>query len=756
MIVRRRIVARGLVQGVGFRPAVALAARERGLSGKVWNERNAALVEVQGPERAVLDFARDLPSLLPAAASLDALDGEELAPAAGEMGFSIAASSGEGPSRFSVPPDLALCPDCLREFLDPSNRRHLYPFISCAACGPRYTYMSGMPYDRAATAMAAFPLCAKCRAEYEDPSDRRCHIEGISCPDCGPRVAGLEEGIEALRSGLVAAIKGIGGFHLACLADDEAPVALLRARKARPRKPLAVMYPSLAALEESARLLEPERAALASPEAPIVLVDKRRFRAPPAEAVAPRNASIGVMVPYSPLHLLILREIGRPLVMTSANLSGDPLVIDDEAARLGLAGVADAIVGHERRILRRADDGVALACAGLSLSLRKGRGSAPRPIRLALPSPAGILAVGAELKSTVSIASGVDLATSPHIGDLEGVAAYEHFRKTVGEMLDWYGVEPQLVACDLHPGYESTRFAEAFAAAKGIPLVRVQHHHAHLLAALVDRGRPGDAEDLGARLGAEGALGLILDGTGYGCDGTIWGGELILARGSDFERRGFLSPFPLPGGESAIAEPWRIAAGLGLLRYVPSGRSARDVEASARAAGDPAVSPATSSCGRLFDAAAAILGFDSRVTFEGEAAMWLEALASEADAAADLPPTCGMDGRALLAALASLAPADPRGKPDETRGLALGFHAALAEGLARSGAEAAVALGLGELYLSGGVFQNRIFTEAIVAALRRLGIEPILGTRVPVNDAGISVGQAAAGILAARGGIVCA
>jgi hydrogenase maturation protein HypF len=783
MIARLRIVARGLVQGVGFRPAIALAARKRGLSGSVRNLRNGALVEVQGEEGAVLAFRNDFPSLLPSAASLDSLDCAEAEPIPGERAFEVASSGTEGPSRFSVPPDMALCPDCLREFLDPSDRRHLYPFISCGSCGPRYTYMSELPYDRAATSMAAFPPCPECRAEYEDPSDRRYRIEGISCPECGPRVEGLEEGIAALRSGLVAAIKGIGGFHLACLADEEGPVELLRSRKARPRKPLAVMYPSLAALEEAALLSDDERAALASPEAPIVLVSKRRFCAPPAEGVAPHNASIGVMIPYSPLHLLVLREIGRPLVMTSANLPGDPLVIDDRAAREGLGGIADAIIGHDRKIHRRADDGVALVCAGATMSLRRGRGSAPRPIKLPEPCPVPILAVGSELKSTVSVAIGEDLATSPHIGDLEGLASYEHFRKTVGGMLDWYGVEPALVACDLHPGYESTRFAEEFARARGIPLVRVQHHHAHLLAAALDGGVLGP----GAEGGAEGLLGLILDGTGYGSDGTIWGGEIILARGSSFERRGHLSAVPLPGGEAAIREPWRIAAGLGLLSRIPAGRSERDVEAAARAALDPAVSPPSSSCGRLFDAAAAILGFDGLVTFEGEAAMWLEALASGTSAAeaaarggaasgrsaasgrgaafgrgaaAALPPPYDLDGRALLASLAERArgirSAGSDRALDEARGLALGFHLALAEGLAGAAAREALGIGLRELYLSGGVFQNRIFVEAFVEAIRRRGVEPRLGSRVSVNDAGISVGQAAAGILAVREGIVCA
>ncbi len=753
MISRRRIFAKGLVQGLGFRPAIALAARERALSGWVRNTRRGALIEIQGEDDAVSAFLADFTTLLPRGARIDSLEWSKIAVSPGERGFEIAASDAEGSSRFSVPPDLALCPDCEAEFLDPRNRRYLHPFISCGACGPRYTYLREMPYDRSRTSMAAFPPCERCRAEYEDPADRRYHIEGFCCPDCGPRLSGLEEGIAALLAGKVVAVKGIGGYHLACLADEAGAVSSLREGKDRPRKPLAVMYPDLGALRRAAELLDEEAEALASAEAPIVLIPKRRFAILPDSGIAPGNPSIGVFLPYSPLHKLLLMRVARPLALTSANLPGDPLIIDDEAARSALAGKVAAIVAHDRRILKRADDGVALALsAGADagpgkavrvIPLRRGRGSAPRPLRLDLPSPIPILALGAELKSTISVVSGEDLATSPHIGDLEGYSAFEHFRRTVLEMLDYYGVTPELVVADLHPDYESTRFGRELAEERGIPFLQVQHHHAHLLSALVDTG---------ALEGPKPALGIVLDGTGYGSDGGIWGGEILLAKGCGFERLGRLEPIPLPGGEAAIREPWRIAAGLGLLARPPEGRAPEELEAVARIAREGDLSPKTSSCGRLFDAAAAILGFDRRIGFEGEAAMWLEALASEALSPAPLPEFPPLDGPALLALLADRARA---GGESSRASLALAFHLGLAENVAEAAAAIARPGGFKELALSGGVFQNRIFHEAMVDALERRGILSLVGLRVPVNDGGISVGQAAAGILAAReGGIV--
>ena len=742
MPVRRRLLVRGLVQGIGFRPAVARAAASLGLTGKVQNTPSGALIELQGEADVIGRFLGGFASFLPAAAVIDSLESTDIPPEAGEKAFTIAESETQGSSRFSIPPDLALCPECRKEFMDQNDRRHLHPFISCGDCGPRYSYMKALPYDRANTAMASFPLCSACQAEYDDPINRRFHIEGFCCPSCGPTLAGLEEAVAALAAGGVAAIKGIGGYHLACLADDTAAIQNLRDRKRRPTKPLAAMYPSLAALEAAAELLPEERAELLSPEAPIVLIPKVRFRLPPPASLAPDNPALGVFLPYSPLHELILLRLGRPLALTSANLPGDPLVIEDEAARAGFAGVADAFVSHDRPILHRADDGVVFFAACTMLRVRNGRGCAPRPIRLSSASPRGILALGAELKSTVSVVSGTDLATSPHIGDLESLPTFEHFRATVTAMLEYYAVEPEVVVVDMHPDYESTRFGKQLARERGIEVIEVQHHHAHFLSVLVDTGRlgPGDSAGSGNR-----HLGIILDGTGYGSDGTLWGGEIILGGARGFERLDHLAPLPLPGGEAAIREPWRIAAGLGLGRADTWGRQEGELEATRRIAADRVLSPLTSSCGRLFDAAAALLGFDRRVSFEGEAAIWLEDLATEARETAVLGGSTSLDGRALLALLAERAEHPRRLERPRLAALARGFHTALAEGLVEVAATHAARLHLTEVVLAGGVFQNRLFLEMTMDALARRRLRPLIGGRVPLNDGGISVGQAAVG-----------
>jgi hydrogenase maturation protein HypF len=758
MIARRRLLVSGTVQGVGFRPAVARAAGLAGFTGWVANTPGGAEIEVQGDEGALGDFIHGFASLLPPRASVETLSVEELVPRA-EEGFSIRSSGAvgiggsraQGASRFSVPPDLAICPACRAEFEDPKNRRYRHPFISCGDCGPRYSYIVELPYDRAGTTMAEFPMCPACRAEYENPRDRRFHIEGFCCPDCGPVLKGFEEGLSTLRGGGIVAVKGIGGYHLACLADKPEAVAELRRRKDRPSKPLAVMYPSLEALEAAASLLPEEVAILCSEEAPILLLPKDRFKSRPLESLAPDNPALGVFLPYAPLQILLLGELGRPLVMTSANMPGDPLIIDDAAARKGLRGVVDGLIHHDRRIISRADDGVVLFQGPGTTRIRNGRGSVPRPFRLASPTPKGVLAVGGELKSTVCVASGLDLVASPHIGDLENEPTFLSFRSAADSMLAYYSVRPGIVACDLHPDYESTRYAIEYAERLDIPLVRVQHHYAHLLSVLLDLGRiwaPGEGP----------FLGIILDGTGYGSDGTIWGGEILIGDIGGFERAAHLSHLILPGGEAAIREPSRILAAHGL--ELPGSRPAAESEAIGKIALKSDLSPRSSSCGRLFDAAAALLGFDRRVSFEGEAAIWLENLASEADVCEtkageaavseaptfDFPP---MDGLALLRALREAASEPKAMNRAGLSRLAHGFHVSLARNIAEEAARIAKGRGLTEAFLSGGVYQNRIFTRAIVTELARRGIAARMGERVSPNDACISVGQAAYAIGAA-------
>ncbi|MGA2546133.1 MAG: carbamoyltransferase HypF [Rectinemataceae bacterium] len=745
MELRRRLLVRGLVQGLGFRPSIARAAASFRLTGRVFNTLNGAQIEIQGGNEEITGFLADFASFIPAKAVVESLESSDMPLENEEDAFRIIESAREGISRFSVPPDIALCPACRKEFLDPHDRRYLYPFISCGECGPRYSFMRALPYDRENTAMAGYPFCPDCLAEYENPKNRRFHIEGFCCPVCGPRLTGLEEGIAAILAGGIVAIKGIGGYHLACLADDPIAIRKLRERKNRPAKPLAAMYPSLEALEAAADLLPEEGCELLSPEAPIVLVPRERFKIPPALALAPDNPSLGVFLPYSPLHELILMRIGRPLAMTSANLPGDPLVIDDEAARNGFSGLVEAFIAHDRPILQRADDGVVFFWKGRRLRIRNGRGSAPRPIQLASASSRGILALGAELKSTVSVVSGTDLATSPHIGDLESLPAFEHFRKTVDAMLEYYGVEPEVVVVDLHPDYESTRLGKEIARKMGIALLEVQHHYAHFLSVLLDTGKL----DSGAAF-----LGIILDGTGYGSDGTLWGGELILGDPWSFERLGSLSLLPLPGGEAAIREPWRIAAGIGLGREGDWRRGERELDSVRKIAADRVLSPLTSSCGRLFDAAAAILGFERRVSFEGEAAIWLENLATEAKEAAALPRFDPLDGRRLLLLLAGLAENPRRLERSRLSALARGFHVALAESLVDAAAIQAERRGRREIVLAGGVFQNRLFLEIMMDGLAKRGMLPLIGDRVPLNDGGISVGQAAFALKARRGTII--
>jgi hydrogenase maturation protein HypF len=742
---RRRLLVRGLVQGIGFRPAIARAAASLGLTGRVFNTMSGAQIEIQGEDGEIAGFLADFGSIVPAQAVIESLESSAIPLETEEAAFRILESSGAGSSRFSIPPDIALCPSCRNEFLDPHDRRYRYAFISCGECGPRYSFMRALPYDRENTAMADFPFCPACLAEYEDPKNRRFHIEGFCCPDCGPRLEGLEEGIAAILAGGIVAIKGIGGYHLACLADDPIAVRKLRDRKHRPAKPLAAMYPSLEALNAAAELLPEERSALLSPEAPIVLVPKARFKIPPASALAPDNPSLGVFLPYSPLHELILMRIGRPLAMTSANLPGDPLVIHDGAARAGFTGLVEAMITHDRTILQRADDGVVFFAKGRAIRVRNGRGSSPRPIKLARSSSQGILALGAELKSTVTVVSRDDLATSPHIGDLESLPAFEHFRTTVDAMLEYYGVEPEVVVVDLHPDYESTRLGKEIAREKGIALLEVQHHYAHFLSVLLDAGRLDSGEAY---------LGIILDGTGYGPDGTLWGGELMLGDPRGFERLGSLSPLPLPGGEAAILEPWRIAAGIGLGREGDWGRCDRELDSVRKIAADRALSPQTSSCGRLFDAAAAILGFEKKVNFEGEAAIWLENLATEAEETAVLPGFDPLDGHRLLMLIAGLAENPRRLERSRLAALARGFHVALAGSFVDAAALHAERLGRREIVLAGGVFQNRLFLECIMEGLAERGLLPLIGDRVPLNDGGISVGQAAFALMARCGTIV--
>ena len=578
---RRRLRARGVVQGVGFRPFVYRLAREHGLSGYVLNDGDGVLIEIEGGE---LDrFAVDLRSRAPALARIESLTSEVVEPL-GEGEFSIVESVASGHTAL-IPPDVATCGECLRELFDPADRRYRYPFINCTQCGPRFTIVRAVPYDRPNTTMAGFPLCPDCRREYEDPLDRRFHAEPIACPVCGPQLSmPLEEAAAVLDGGGILAVKGLGGYHLACDAGDEETVARLRARKHREAKPFAVMSdePELLVHVNSAEL-----ELLRSRERPIVLL-RRVPGAPVAESVAPGSPWLGVMLPYTPLHHLLYRDFGGPLVMTSGNLSDEPIAFEDDEARSRLGGIADAFLTHDRPIHRRCEDSVVRR----AFPVRRSRGFAPSPLPLSSSQP--LVAAGAELKSTFCVATGEGAFLSPHLGDLDSEAAYGAFVADLVLYLDMLGVGPELVACDLHPEYLATKWAHE----QGLPLVEVQHHHAHAAACLAEHREDGPA------------LALVFDGTGLGTDGTLWGGELLRCDLASFERLAGLEPVPLPGGEAAVRQPWRVAAAhlerAGLPVPWPRWSTVREsLKANA---------PPSSGMGRLFDAVAAVLGFDGEAT----------------------------------------------------------------------------------------------------------------------------------------------
>jgi hydrogenase maturation protein HypF len=712
-VARRRIRVRGVVQGVGFRPFVfRLATRER-LAGFVLNDGEGVVVEVEGPATVLDSFAEALEHEAPVLARVAALTVESVA-VLGETGFAVAESRPAGRIAL-VPPDVATCDACLTELFDPGDRRYRYPFLNCTDCGPRFTIVTGVPYDRPSTTMAGFPLCAECRREYENPLDRRFHAEPIACPACGPSLSvPLEEAVAVLRDGGIVAVKGLGGFHLACDAASEGAVARLRARKGREEKPLAILT------TEPETLAEPDSAELEllrSPVRPIVLV-RRRAQAPIAEAVAPGSPWLGLMLPYSPLHHLLAADTGRPLVLTSGNLTDEPIAFTDEDAARRLGPIADLVLGHDRPIHRRCEDSVVRS----RFPVRRSRGFAPAAIPLPLPAPGPLVAAGAELKATFCVVRGAEAFLSAHLGDLSTEDAYAAFRADLALYLDMLGVEPTAIACDLHPDYLATRWAWE----QGLPVVEVQHHHAHAAACLAEHGETAPA------------LAVVLDGTGFGTDGAIWGGEVLRVDLETFERVAHLEPMPLPGGEAAVREPWRVAAACLELadRRVPwpawdDVRQSLGVNA-----------PLSSGAGRLFDAVSALLGVRERVTYEGQAAIELEQLAADVPAA---PYACRVeDGVVHGVDLVAAAHEDLLRGRDRAE-IAAAFH----EGVAAAFASACLAAGSDRtVVLSGGCLQNLRLLGSLRGRLEDAGRRVLSHSLVPPNDAGVSYGQAA--VAAAR------
>jgi hydrogenase maturation protein HypF len=724
----RRVRARveGTVQGVGFRPFVYRLASELDLAGFVFNDERGVLVEIEGGDSAVEGFLRRLAEEAPPLASIEAVRPRDVAPA-GERGFRILASPHGGEPEALVSPDTATCDDCLRELFDPADRRYRYPFVNCTNCGPRFTIVRGVPYDRPLTTMAGFELCPRCAAEYEDPSDRRFHAQPNACPECGPTLAlgdlrgdaALSAAVAALREGSVVAVKGIGGYHLACLAAREPAVAALRARKHREDKPFAVMAGSLAAARELVSLTDEEAALLAGRDRPIVLAP-RRPDAPVAASVAPRSADLGVLLPYSPLHHLLLADVGEPLVMTSGNVSDEPIAHEDDDALERLNGIADLVLHHDRPIHTRTDDSVLRAVpARRPLLMRRSRGFVPDALTLPLETRP-LLACGAELKSTFCVAKGARAWVGHHIGDLKSYEVLRAYEAGVEHFERLFAIAPEVVVHDEHPDYLSTRYALA---REGVETVAVQHHHAHLAACLAEHGETGRA------------AGAIYDGSGFGRDGAVWGGELLVGDLRDFERAGHLWPVRLPGGDAAVGQPWRMAvawlleAGWDGPLPGPDRRRAEQVGELVRTG---LSSPWTTSMGRLFDAVAALCGLRDEVTYEGQAAVELEAVAvPEERGAYDMP---GLDARPTI-----LAIAEDLARGTDPAVVSARFH----NTVARATAEGLTAAGKEIVVLSGGVFQNRRLLTATRDALEALGHRVLVPERLPPNDGGISYGQAA-------------
>ena len=781
-----RIAVTGVVQGVGFRPFVYNLALRLALRGWVLNHSGGVDIEIEGPADATARFIAALRAEAPPLAHITSLDARPI-PANGYARFEIRHSERQEGHYQLISPDVATCPDCLRELFDPHDRRYRYPFINCTNCGPRFTIIDDIPYDRPNTTMRVFPLCDECRAEYENPADRRFHAQPNACPVCGPHVwlvangewriseppnhpttqppnhltaeSALSKAKTLLLAGKILAIKGLGGFHLACDATDAAAVRALRARKHRPHKPFAVIMATLDDVKEYCDVSPEAEALLASPQCPIVLLQRRAAvagRRLIVDAVAPHRHTLGVMLPSTPLHHILLRDAGRPLVMTSGNVTEEPIAKDNDEALRRLAPLADAFLLHNRDIHARYDDSVVQIVnhessielpatsnqqpASSIQFLRRARGYAPLPIRLPLAMPQ-IFAAGPLLKNTFTLTRDTNAFVSQHIGDMENLETLAHYEAALATFKHLFRIEPEVVVCDAHPDYLTTRYAEQYAREHGLPApLRVQHHRAHIAACLADNGRARDAGSV---------IGVAFDGTGYGDDGAIWGGEWFVGDYGGFERVAHLEYLPLPGGDAAIRHPWRLAVAylhtlLGPDEF-PSGIFCpADALAVRQQVARGLNTPQTSSMGRLFDAVSALLGVCQTTTYEAQAAIELEqvAVGHVGNAPYDFDVE-GVDGLQVVrvAALFDALLADiERGTPVSE--VALRFHATVARMIVAVCARIRAATGVATVALSGGVFQNRLLLQLAVPLLERGGFDVLLHRQVPCNDGGVSLGQA--------------
>jgi hydrogenase maturation protein HypF len=756
MEVRRQIEVSGIVQGVGFRPYVYRLATGRRLSGTIRNTAAGVTIEIQGPAEMVRDFVERLPAEAPPLARITSLAVHDL-PCNGDRDFSIVHSREGEDVRTLISPDVALCPDCLREMFDPKERRYRYPFINCTNCGPRFTIIRDIPYDRPSTSMAAFRMCPACLAEYENPLNRRFHAQPNACWDCGPRVElwdksgkriecrdPIAEAVAGLHAGLVVAVKGLGGFHLAVDATNSAAVARLRQRKRRVEKPFAVMVPDLRAAEEICELDgAATRTVLESIQRPIVLLPKKTPSAIPDE-VAPFNRYLGIFLAYTPLHYLLLAEGGfKALVMTSGNLSEEPIAIDNREAVNRLNGLADYFLVHNRDILLRCDDSVVRVAGGIPRQLRRSRGFVPVPVFLKDDQPS-VLAVGGELKNTICLTQGKHAFLSQHVGDLENVESYSFFHEAIQHLERTLEIRPEIIAYDLHPDYFSTKWALQ---QSGVKLVGVQHHHAHIASCMAENHLEGRV------------IGFALDGTGYGTDGNIWGGEVLLAGYEHFERAAHFGYVPLPGGAAAIREPLRMAVsylahhfgGEFLKLDIPfvRGLDGAKVELLLRMMEQGVNSPLTSSCGRLFDAVAALIGIRQEVNYEAQAAIELEmAMTSPEDASLEgntaYPMKLVPEGERWIISTRPMFEAllDDLGRNVPVAKISRRFHDGLVEGFVELAALLREKTSLNRVCLSGGTFHNIYLSQQLEARLSEAGFEVFTQKEVPSGDGGLSLGQA--------------
>jgi hydrogenase maturation protein HypF len=790
---RLKLAIRGAVQGVGFRPFIFRLARELRLQGWVNNSAQGVLIETEGPRAHLEAFLLRVDKEKPERSFIQSLEASWLDPV-GYSGFEIRPSETGGARTALVLPDIATCPECVREIFDPKNRRYHYPFTNCTLCGPRFSIIEALPYDRASTSMKKFAMCPQCQAEYEEPTNRRFHAQPNACPACGPQLElwdklghaktnpgyeALLAAAEAVRCGQILALKGLGGFHLMVAAQDDAAVQRLRELKHREEKPLALMFPSLAAARCVCEISPLEERMLLSPEAPIVLLRRshatrntqHELRIALSPYIAPANPNLGVMLPYTPLHHLLLSVLGFPVVATSGNLSDEPICTDEQEALDRLGAIADLFLVHNRSIVRHVDDSIVRMLSGRELVLRRARGFAPLPLQLSRPGcgpdPASerrsVLAVGAHLKNTVALSRGSQAFVSQHIGDLETDQAYTAFRRVIADFEKLYDTQPDVIAADAHPDYLSTKFAQELAAGSkqgleapssamkaDVHYVSVQHHVAHVLACMTENELQPPV------------LGVSWDGTGYGLDETIWGGEFFLVKPESWERVAHLRQFPLPGGDKAVKEPRRTAIGL---LFALLGEAAFDLEAVAPIASFSATelvslrtmlahrvnSPFTSSAGRLFDAISALINRRQFVRFEGQAAMDLEFALADLKTNDHYPFPLVASNSALRTPhsaftldwgpLVKLVLEDIRHEVPVTM-ISAKFHNALAEAIV------SVARHFGEerIVLSGGCFQNRYLTERAIQRLREEGFRPYWHQRIPPNDGGIALGQLAAAL----------